>query len=102
MIALLLALLCSPVACPHPHRSQAPIAAFKKAHPCPAKCRVYVKVNGKFKVWRWCGRCQVDHVCARACGGPDVVSNLQWLLAEENRAKSADCSLCKGLKLKCD
>jgi hypothetical protein len=69
ILALLLA-----VACPHPHRSQAPVEQFKKIHPCPEKCRVYVKEGGKFKLYRKCGRCAVDHVCALACCGKDVAA----------------------------
>jgi hypothetical protein len=96
MIALVLALLAAPVACPKPHRDASVIAKFRKAHPCPASCRTYVKEGGKFRLYRACGACAVDHVCPRAACGKDDVSNLQWLSAEENRRKSDKTFACTG------
>jgi hypothetical protein len=45
------------------------LAAFKRAHPCPATGRT----SGA------CGGWAIDHVIPLACGGCDAVSNLQWL-----------------------
>lgn len=75
-------------------RNQAEIEKFKKANPCPSRCKVYVREGSKFVVWKACGRCQVDHVCPLACCGKDSVDNMMWLTVEENLAKGDDCVAC--------
>lgn len=80
--------------CPFPKRSQAVIQQFKRDNPCPKTCALYVRDGSRFVLYSSCGRCQVDHVCPLACCGTDTVDNLQWLTAEENRAKGADCTAC--------
>ena len=60
------------------HRRADVLAAFKKAHPCPATG----KTTGACPGW------YMDHVVSLACGGCDAVSNLQWLPEKEWRAKS--------------
>lgn len=63
-------------------RSRAMIAAFKRAHPCPA--------NGKRA-----GACPgwaIDHVIPLVCGGCDSISNMQWL---PNAMKSSKGALPK-------
>ncbi len=107
MIALLvaLALVAAPVHVAHPHRSKAVIAQFKRewsaAHgglACPQAppldCRLWRKHGAAFVLYYPCGGCQVDHICALACGGADHVGNLRWLDAKANNRKSDDCSLC--------
>jgi hypothetical protein len=98
-----IALAASPAHVAHPHRSKAVIERFKKtwskAHgglACPTSCATYVKRGGRFVPYYRCGACQVDHVCALACGVPDSPENLRWLDAKANNAKSDDCSLCPG------
>ncbi len=69
-----------------PNRSAAAVAAFKRAHPCPAtgeskgKCRGYV----------------VDHIEPLCAGGADDPSNMQWqTLAEakeKDRLERAQCT----------
>ena len=83
--------------CPDPPRSKAVVKQFTAANPCPEVCRIYVKENGKYRMWRKCGRCNVDHICPLACCGKDEVSNMQWLTVEENLKKGArNCqSYCK-------
>lgn len=83
------------VPCPNPARSQAVIAQFRKNHPCPTTCATYVKTDGRFVLYQKCGACQVDHVCPLACCGADAIENLQWLTADQNRAKGADCTACR-------
>lgn len=92
--AILLMAALSAVPCPNPKRSQAPVEAFKKANPCPTKCKLYVREGSRFVVWKQCGRCQVDHICPLACCGPDTPENMQWLTAEDNLKKGADCTSC--------
>lgn len=58
-------------------RSRAVIAAFKRAHPCPANgARV-----GACPGWA------IDHVIPLVCGGCDHVSNMQWLPAASKSAR---------------
>ena len=76
-------------------RSQAQVDKFKKANPCPARCKLYVRDGSKFKVWRECGRCNVDHICPLACCGKDEPDNMTWLTVEENLAKGDDCIACQ-------
>ncbi len=103
MIALLLAvsLAGAPPHVSHPTRNKAKITAFRRqwsaAHggaPCPETCQTYVKRDGRFVPYYRCTACQVDHVCALACGGPDEPSNMRGLDAKQNNAKSDDCALC--------
>lgn len=82
------------VPCPNPARSRAVVEAFKRAHPCPATCATYVREGRRFVLYEKCGACQVDHICPLACCGADAVKNLQWMRAEDNRAKGADCAAC--------
>ncbi len=86
----------------HPHRSQAAVKAFKRrwSHghsnaPCPESCATYVKRGDQYVVYFRCGACEVDHICALACGGPDTPENMRWLDSKLNRAKSDDCSMCR-------
>lgn len=53
------------------------IAAFKKAHPCPA--------NGK--TTGACAGWIVDHVIPLEMGGCDSVPNLQWMPTADAKAK---------------
>lgn len=56
------------------------LAAFRRAHPCPATGRTAGPCPG------WA----LDHVIPLACGGCDAVSNLQWLpLAIKSAAGTA-------------
>lgn len=58
-------------------RSKAVLAAFQRAHPCPANhqkrgpCPGYVK----------------DHRQAHCVGGKDAIENLQWQTVAEGKAK---------------
>ena len=87
MIAALLALLAA-VPCPHPHRSRAVAARFRRLHPCPAgpdkgstkRCRFHV----------------IDHVVPLECCGPDAVSNMQWQSAADAKKKDRTERLCGG------
>jgi hypothetical protein len=102
MLALLAALaLSSAPACPHPARDPGQIQKFRRAWTkehaglaCPQTCQTYVKRGQKFVPYYRCGACQVDHICPVACCGKDDPSNMHWLDAKENRAKSDDCSAC--------
>jgi hypothetical protein len=110
MTALLLALALATAPAPacvgdghNQHRSRSAIKKFQKAWarahaglPCPEQCALYRVVDGKFVLYQRCGGCQVDHVCPLACCGDDSPANMQWLTAEENRAKSDDCAACGG------
>lgn len=103
IFALLLSLLAAAPLCPAPHRSRSVIDQFVKeyreAHEgraCPLWCATFkLDKHGHFKLYRECGACQVDHVCALACGGVDAADNLQYLSSEANRKKSDDCSACR-------
>ena len=66
------------------HRSRVEVRKFRAAHPCPATGKRFGACPG------W----QVDHICPLACCGPDKASNMQWLTAAQNHAKSDDCSSC--------
>jgi hypothetical protein len=57
----------------------------------------YTNNGGRFVVYLRCGGGQVDHICPLACYDADVPENMQWLTAEQNRAKNDDCAAC-GLK----
>lgn len=48
------------------------VYAFRKAHPCPATQLTIGACPG------WA----IDHVIPLACGGCDIVSNMQWLPVE--------------------
>jgi 5-methylcytosine-specific restriction endonuclease McrA len=54
-------------------------SAFRKNHPCPSTG----KTTGA------CPGYEVDHRKPLACGGSDSPGNMQWLSANENRAKGA-------------
>jgi hypothetical protein len=60
-------------------RSEAAKNAFKRSNPCPAtgarrgSCPGYV----------------IDHIKARACGGADDPSNMQWQTIADSKAKDA-------------
>lgn len=75
------------------------IASYRTEHEgrsCPLKCATFLfDPKGRYRIYKACGACQVDHKCPLACGGVDASDNLQWLTARENRKKSADCSSCK-------
>lgn len=92
---LLIAALASSPSCSVPTRSKEQVREFKRENKCPDFCRLYIKEDGRFHLWRDCGRCQVDHICPLACGGLDEPRNMQWLTAEDNLAKGADCTKCK-------
>lgn len=79
------------------HRSKTEIQKFKKTTPCPSECATFIKTSTGYVLYQKCGRCQVDHICPLACCGADKASNMQWLTAEQNGAKSDhNCSLyCK-------
>jgi hypothetical protein len=83
---LLLALLSGSRIAAWPMRDAKVSAEFKRANPCPA--------NGATR-----GPCpgyEIDHVQPLKCGGPDAVSNLQWLTIEEHKAKTrAEAKLCR-------
>lgn len=51
------------------HRSQSELAKFKSIHPCPGNGANHGACPG------W----DIDHVIPLACGGCDVVENMQWL-----------------------
>src|SRR5262245_3465236 len=80
--------------CPFPKRSQAAVAAFKRANPCPPWCQTYIVKDGAIMPYERCGACEVDHVCPLACCGADEPANMQYLLSRDNRAKGADCGAC--------
>jgi hypothetical protein len=67
----------SPTALAREYRSASVKREFQLTHPCPATgltsgaCPGYVK----------------DHIVTLVCGGPDVVSNLQWQTIREAREK---------------
>lgn len=58
------------------------IAAFRKAHPCPATGQT----KGACPGWA------IDHVIPLICGGCDAVTNMQWM---PNAIKSAAGALPK-------
>jgi hypothetical protein len=55
-------------------RSSATVRQFKNLHPCVLPCR-----------FDW----QVDHIIPLACGGLDVVFNMQWLSPESKKLKDS-------------
>jgi len=59
------------------YRSSAAVAAFKRAHPCPAT----LQPRGRCPGWI------VDHVIALKRGGPDLPCNMQWQTITEAKAK---------------
>lgn len=59
------------------HRSRVVRAAFQRANPCPANHLTKGACPGYL----------VDHVKPLACGGPDIVSNMQWQTLADARAK---------------
>lgn len=61
-------------------RSHAVLAAFEKAHPCPAAGAGYS-----------CPGWAMDHVIPLACGGCDAVWNLQWLPDEIKNCAGTKC-----------
>jgi 5-methylcytosine-specific restriction endonuclease McrA len=61
-------------------RSRAVLAAFEKAHPCPA-----TGTGGSCVGWA------MDHVIPLACGGCDAVWNLQWLPDEIKNCAGTKC-----------
>ncbi len=76
-ICLLLAACATPPPPTQARRSQAAVAAFKRANPCPA--------NGTTA-----GACPgyvVDHIAPLACGGPDTPANMQWQTIQEGKNK---------------
>ena len=78
-LALLAGVLWAPCApaSAKPLHGRAAKAEFQREHPCPS--------NGKHK-----GRCPgyvIRHANPLACGGPDLVANLQWLTVAEAKAK---------------
>mgnify|MGYP003353428187 FL=1 len=92
MIGIVLSLVLA-ASCPNPARSKSVVAEFKSTHPCPEYCAVFIKDNGTYKLWKKCGRCNVDHICPLACCGKDTVDNMQWLTVEANLKKGArDCA----------
>jgi hypothetical protein len=58
-------------------RSESVKRAFRKRWPCPVAPD---DINAPCTGW------SIDHVIPRACGGRDIVSNMQWL---NNQIKSA-------------
>jgi hypothetical protein len=70
-------------------RSLAIRAEFKRHEPCPATGRA----RGP------CVGFEVDHAVPLCLGGPDIVSNLQWLTIEAHRHKTRrDVELCRQAK----
>lgn len=59
------------------YRSRTEVARFKRMHPCP----VTGKSHGACPGWA------IDHLMPLACGGPDVVRNMQWQTKREAKAK---------------
>lgn len=105
IIALVVA--AATILCPSPHRSQTVVDTFRKTHPCPKvlegkSCTTYVRAGSRFVVDKICGACVEDHICPLACGGVDAVDNLQWLRAQTNLVKGADCSACKEVFTSCN
>lgn len=62
-----------------PGRSAQAVSEFRKANPCPATG----KVRGACPGW------QVDHITPLKCGGADRPENMQWLTANDHKAKTA-------------
>jgi len=50
---------------------------FQRQHPCPATGRATGACPGYIK----------DHIVPLACGGPDLVANLQWQTTAAAKAK---------------
>lgn len=83
--AIALSLLCTAPTLAAP-RSSSEIAAFKRAHPCPATGQA----RGP------CGGYQVDHVNPVCAGGADHRDNMQWLTVQEHRWKTrSDLRMCR-------
>ncbi len=70
-------------------RSAAEVLAFKRHNPCPS--------TGQRR-----GACpgyQVDHIIPLCAGGPDKVSNMQWLSVAAHRTKTRnDVRECRRLR----
>lgn len=91
LIALLTIWCSATSAQPQPHaepplRSRVVRAEFQRYEPCPS--------TGLTR-----GACpgfEVDHAVPLCMGGPDVISNLQWLTVEAHRRKTVDdIRLCR-------
>jgi hypothetical protein len=69
-----------------PGRSHAARAEFKRLNPCPANGAA----RGPCPGW------EIDHVQPLKCGGPDTVSNMQWLTVADHKAKTkSEAKLCR-------
>ena len=66
-------------------RSMAEVAAFKRAHPCPATGNARGACPGY----------QVDHINPLCAGGADKADNMQWLTIQEHHWKTrSDVRMC--------
>jgi hypothetical protein len=95
LVVVVLPLVAAAGPCQVPTRSRAVIREFRASTPCPPFCATYRRtVQGAIVPYQRCGACEVDHVCPLACCGADRLENLQWMDAEANRRKGADCRAC--------
>lgn len=84
--------LCVAFVCTTPfgaERSSAVRAEFQRQNPCPATSLT----RGPCKGWI------ADHIAPLCFGGPDAVSNMEWITVERARVKDAeDRRLCAALR----
>lgn len=81
-IALVTLLVCTGVDA----RSRAARAEFQRHYPCPSS----EARRGPCPGW------EVDHVTPLKCGGIDAPRNMQWLTAEQHKAKTRrEAALCR-------
>jgi hypothetical protein len=87
LAAAALALLVAAPALAKTERDPSVPRQFQRENPCP----VTGKRSGP------CPGYQRDHIVPLACGGPDSVSNMQWLTIEAARIKDREAlRACRG------
>jgi hypothetical protein len=91
VIAALLAILLA-VPCPHPHRSRAAVAKFRRVTPCPSTGRTKGACPGYV----------ADHVVPICAGGADDPSNMAWQPVADAKAKDkVEDALCAWIRKLC-
>lgn len=75
IVGILVAVVSSPLVA-NDHRSREVTREFQREHPCPSTEQTSGPCPGYRK----------DHIVPLACGGPDIVSNLQWQTIADAKA----------------
>lgn len=75
--------------------------AFQRENPCPDKA-VQIRPGTAGGRRGACPGWEVDHVQSLCMGGPDAVSNLQWLTVQAHKAKTRldvkGCAMLRGAR----